>query len=99
MTLFFYNFFNRNFPLFSFNRLRLFLFLFFSIDLSITFGSIDWANHYAKTVLEFIQAENVPFVPKSLNPANVPKVRPIEDFWAILKHKVYENDWSAENNG
>ena len=32
-----------------------------------------------------------------MNPGNVPKVRSIEDFWGLLKRKVYENDWSAEN--
>jgi hypothetical protein len=32
-----------------------------------------------------------------MNPANVPKVRPIEDFLGFLKRKVYENDWSAQN--
>jgi transposase len=52
--------------------------------------------HYAKTVQVYLQGEKVTFVPKSLNPANVPKVRPIEDFWAVLKQKVYENGWSAK---
>jgi hypothetical protein len=31
------------------------------------------------------------------NPANLPEVRAIEDFWSILKGKVYENNWNAEN--
>ena len=31
-----------------------------------------------------------------MNPANVPKARPIEDFWANLKAKVYEGDWTAK---
>jgi adenylate cyclase len=35
-------------------------------------------------------------VQRKLNPANVPKCRPIEDYWGILKRKVYENDWSAK---
>ena len=30
------------------------------------------------------------------NPANLPEVRPIEDFWSILKAKVYENNWEAK---
>ena len=33
----------------------------------------------------------------SENPANVPEVRVIEDFWSNLKGKVYENGWVAEN--
>ena len=36
-------------------------------------------------------------MPKWLNPANVPKARPIEDFWGNLKQKVYEKDWRARN--
>jgi hypothetical protein len=30
---------------------------------------------------------------KNLNPANAPKIRPIEDFWGILKGKVYVKNW------
>ena len=33
-----------------------------------------------------------------MNPANVLKARPIEDFWANLKQKVYEKDWKAKIN-
>jgi hypothetical protein len=32
-----------------------------------------------------------------INPANAPKLRPIEDFWRILKTNVYENNWSVKN--
>ena len=31
------------------------------------------------------------------NPANLPEVRPIEDFWSVLKVKVYENNWEAKS--
>ena len=30
------------------------------------------------------------------NPANLPEVRPILDFWSILKVKVYENNLEAK---
>ena len=30
------------------------------------------------------------------NSANLPEVRSIEDFWSILKAKVYENNWEAK---
>ena len=36
-------------------------------------------------------------VDKVDNPANLPEVRPIEDFWSILKAKVYENNWEAKS--
>ena len=35
---------------------------------------------YAKTVLEFLQAENVPFVPKSINPSQRAKSSPNRRF-------------------
>lgn len=31
------------------------------------------------------------------NPPNVPKARPIEDFWAILSRAVYDNGWEPKN--
>ena len=37
------------------------------------------------------------FHSKKDNPANLPEARPIEDFWFILKDKVYENDWEANS--
>ena len=36
------------------------------------------------------------FVNKVDNPANLPEVRPKEDFWSILKAKDYENNWEAK---
>ena len=32
-----------------------------------------------------------------VNPANVPKARPIEDFWGCLKQKVYDRGWAAKS--
>ena len=40
---------------------------------------------------------SIPFVPKKFNPANLPKARPIEDFWGIMKAKVLQDNWSAKN--
>lgn len=40
--------------------------------------------------------KNIPFVAKTDNPANVPKARPIEDFWGNLKQKVYDKCWKAK---
>ena len=34
------------------------------------------------------------FVPKEINPSNVPHARPIENFWVCLTQKVYE--WGLE---
>jgi len=51
--------------------------------------------HYAGEVIDFLESENIKYVPKVRNPPNVPEARPIEDFWAILKSLVYEGNWQA----
>ena len=53
--------------------------------------------HYAKEVIDWLNSKKIEFVPKYLNPPNAPKTRPIEDFWGILKGKVYAKNWSAKN--
>ena len=55
------------------------------------------SSHYAKRVMNWLIEKKIEFVPKDLNPANAPKTRPIEDFWGILKSKVYAKSWSAKN--
>ena len=55
------------------------------------------SSHYASSVLAYLNTEKIKYVRKNDNPSNCPKVRPIEDFWALLKRKVYENDWTARN--
>ena len=44
-----------------------------------------------------MNAKKINFVKREDNPANVPECRLIEDFWSVLKEKVYENNWQAEN--
>lgn len=51
--------------------------------------------HYANATQELLQEQNIPFVQKSDNPPSVPKLRPIEDFWGILKQAVYADGFSA----
>ena len=41
--------------------------------------------------------KKINFVKREDNPANVSECRPIEDFWSVLKGKVYENNWQGEN--
>lgn len=52
-------------------------------------GFVFWpdlaSSHYASKVLDYLKNKNIPIVLRSINPANLPKVRPIEDFWANLK--------------
>lgn len=53
--------------------------------------------HYASKIQNYLKTKGIPLVLRSLNPANLPKARPIEDFWANLKAEVYKNDWKARN--
>ena len=55
------------------------------------------SSHYAKTVTNCYETHNINFIQKVDNPPAVPKCRPIEDFWAILKSKVYESNWKAKD--
>ena len=45
---------------------------------------VFWPNlaaaHYSKVVLEHLNAENINYVDKEDNPANVPELRSIENF-------------------
>ena len=54
---------------------------------------IFWPNladyHYSKQTVALMN-ENVYFVPKDINPPNVPQERPIENFWGCLAQKVCE---------
>ena len=53
------------------------------------------SSHYAEDVLDFLIENNINHVDKFDQPANLSEARPIEDFWSILKGKVYENNWKA----
>ena len=54
-------------------------------------------SHYTLNVQDELRRQNVNFVEKKDNPANVPEAWPIEDFWAYLKGLVYEQGWRADN--
>lgn len=47
------------------------------------------SSHYAKKTVEFLNNENIRFVPKEHNPKNLPQCRPIEDFFGELNSLVY----------
>lgn len=53
--------------------------------------------HYAKHTQDVLHELEINFVDKSCNPPNVPQIRPIERFWALLKRRVYKDGWEAEN--
>lgn len=52
-----------------------------------------WPDLASSPSLAEMSRLNIPFVPKDQNPPNLPQLRPIEDFWANLKRKVYSNSY------
>ena len=48
-------------------------------------------------MVDYYRAQNIRFVEKSENLANVPEARPIEDFWSILKGEVYKSGWETDD--
>ena len=48
-------------------------------------------------IIQIIPKLKWQYITKDVNPPNAPMICPIEMYWSILKQKVYENNWSAEN--
>ena len=44
-----------------------------------------------------MEQNGIAYVKKEENPPSAPQIRPIENYWGILKMKVYEGNWSAKN--
>ena len=44
-----------------------------------------------------MRKNGIAYVEKDENPPNAPQIRPIENYWGILKMKVYEGNWSAKD--
>ena len=57
----------------------------------------DLTSHYARRITDYQDVKSTHYVTKVSNPACVPELGPIEDFWSILKGYVYENNLEAEN--
>jgi transposase len=53
--------------------------------------------HYAGETLRLLDNLNIRYVHKEMNPPNCPQLRPIEDFWGVLKQMVYDKGWQAES--
>lgn len=49
------------------------------------------SSHCARQTRKKLQIKNIPFVLKENNPPNVPQVRSIEEFCALLSGKVNDN--------
>ena len=46
---------------------------------------------------DFLTQNDTYFVPRDHNPPNSPQIRPIENFFGILKQHVYAGNWSAKS--
>ena len=53
--------------------------------------------HYSNKVQDYLKGENIEYVLRDKNPANVPELHPIEDFLTEIKRLVYADNWQAEN--
>lgn len=53
--------------------------------------------HYAKTVMDWYQANGIKIVPKTANPPNCPELRPIEQYWALVKRKLSGKKQEVKN--
>ena len=55
-------------------------------------STIFWADlvsvHYSRKTRNWLEANNVSYVAKDMNPPNVPELRPIERYWSALKGKL-----------
>ena len=61
-----------------------------SNDLLAGFGIVPLHERHHK-------ANDVDFVPKDLNPLNTPELRPIENYWAILKEHLLKRPEVVKN--
>ena len=66
------------------------------MEITSPYPIITYPDYYAEHSLDFLCDSLIHNVDKVNNPANLPEVRPIEDFWSILKAKVFENNWEAK---
>ena len=55
------------------------------------------SSHYSKKVQDYLKSKKIDFFLKEHNPANVPELRPIEDFWSELKRLVYDKNWKCND--
>ena len=48
--------------------------------------------HYANVNQVWMKEQDLYFIAKEDNPPATPQIRPIEQFWSMLKNKVYANN-------
>ena len=53
--------------------------------------------HYSAVSRKAMDDLDIHYVDKEMNPPNCPQLRPIENFWGLLKQEVYCNGWKAND--
>ena len=66
------------------------------MEITSPYPIITYPDYYAEHSLDFLCKNLIHHVDKVDYPTNLPQLQPIEDFWSILKAKVYENNWEAK---
>ena len=44
--------------------------------------------YYSRSVIEWYQQNGINFIPKNMNPTNVPQLYPIAKFWTSMKYEL-----------
>ena len=55
------------------------------------------SSHNSKATQDFMTARGIKFVPKELNPPNVPNLRSIENFWHEIKQRVFADGFQPKD--
>ena len=70
-------------------------------NLPVNIQYIFWTKlagaHYWNKAVQFLNDQNISFVPKYENPLNTTEIRCIEDFWGLIKGEIYKDGWEADN--
>ena len=53
--------------------------------------------HYAGETLELFENYGIHYIPRRATPPNVPHLRPIKNYWALLKRVVYSGGYVAKS--
>lgn len=67
-----------------------------SADDTVLWPSLQPA-HYTNESQNFMIESNIKCLDKAENPGVLPQSRPLIDYMAILKYKVYEGKWTAKS--
>ena len=61
--------------------------------MEVVFWPDKASSHYSLKTTTFMNNNGIKFVPKEVNPTEVPQCRPIEDFFGVLATHVYAQNW------